>query len=37
LLRTPRTLRPLGSVVVKGKSVAVDIFEVVVGDGQSRE
>jgi len=36
LLRTPRTLRPLGSVVVKGKSIAVDIFEVVVDDGQSR-
>ena len=29
-LRTPWPLRPLGSVVVKGKSVAVDIFEVVV-------
>ena len=29
-LRTPRTLRPLGSVVVKGKSVAVDIYEVVI-------
>ena len=29
-LRTPRDLRPLGSVVVKGKSVPVDIFEVVV-------
>ena len=35
LLRTPRTLRPLGSVVVKGKSIAVDIFEVVVDGGQS--
>jgi adenylate cyclase len=35
-LRTPRTLRPLGSVVVKGKSVAVDIFEVVVGDDTGR-
>ncbi len=34
-LRTPRTLRPLGSVVVKGKSVAVDIFEVVVETGQA--
>ena len=29
-LRTPRTLRPLGSVVVKGKSVPVEIYEVVV-------
>lgn len=29
LLRTPRTLRPLGAVVVKGKTVPVDIFEVV--------
>jgi adenylate cyclase len=29
-LRTPRALRPLGAVVVKGKSVPVDIFEVVV-------
>ena len=29
-LRTPRELRPLGSVVVKGKSVPVDIFEVVI-------
>lgn len=29
-LRTPRELRPLGSVVVKGKSVPVDIYEVVV-------
>ncbi len=36
LLRTPRTLRPLGSVVVKGKSIAVDIFEVVVDVGPSR-
>lgn len=42
-LRTPRELRPLGSVVVKGKSVPVDIFEVVVpsasagpAGGQSR-
>jgi len=43
-LRTPRELRPLGSVVVKGKSVPVDIFEVVVppasvdtaANGQSR-
>jgi len=25
-------MRPLGSVVVKGKSVPVDIFEVLVGD-----
>jgi adenylate cyclase len=30
LLRTHRPLRPLGSVVVKGKSVPVEIFEVVV-------
>lgn len=30
LLTRPPRLRPLGSVVVKGKSVAVDIFEVVV-------
>jgi adenylate cyclase len=30
LLRTSYTLRPLGSVVVKGKSVPVEIFEVVV-------
>lgn len=29
-LRAPYPTRPLGSVVVKGKSVAVDIFEVVV-------
>lgn len=28
-LRTPRALRPLGAVVVKGKSVSVDIFEVI--------
>lgn len=34
-LRTARTLRPLGSVVVKGKSIAVDIFEVVVGKGDT--
>ena len=34
-LRTPRPLRPLGSVVVKGKSIAVDIFEVVVGKGEA--
>ncbi len=31
-LRSPWPLRPLGSVVVKGKTVAVDIFEVVVGE-----
>jgi adenylate cyclase len=30
LLKTPPPMRPLGSVVVKGKSVAVDIFEVLV-------
>jgi adenylate cyclase len=30
-------LRPLGEVVVKGKSVAVAIFEVVAGSGQRRE
>ena len=30
-LKTPPPMRPLGSVVVKGKSVAVDIFEVLVG------
>ena len=29
-LRTPHALRPLGAVVVKGKSVPVDIFEVIV-------
>jgi adenylate cyclase len=29
-LRTPRTMRPLGEVTVKGKSRAVSIFEVVV-------
>jgi len=34
-LRTPRPLRPLGSVVVKGKSIAVDIFEVVLGKGEA--
>lgn len=33
-LRTAWPLRPLGSVVVKGKSVAVDIYEVVVDAGQ---
>jgi adenylate cyclase len=33
LLKTPPALRPLGSVVVKGKSVPVEIFEVVVGAG----
>jgi adenylate cyclase len=32
-LRTPWPLRPLGSVVVKGKSVAVDIYEVIVEPG----
>ncbi len=32
LLKTPPPMRPLGSVVVKGKSVAVEIFEVLVGD-----
>jgi adenylate cyclase len=31
LLKAPPPLRPLGSVVVKGKSVPVEIFEVVVG------
>jgi adenylate cyclase len=31
-LNTPPPMRPLGSVVVKGKSVAVDIFEVLVDD-----
>jgi adenylate cyclase len=30
LLKTPPPMRPLGSVVVKGKSVPVDIFEVLV-------
>ncbi len=29
-LTTPPPMRPLGSVVVKGKSVPVDIFEVLV-------
>ena len=29
-LKTPPPMRPLGSVVVKGKSVSVDIFEVLV-------
>ena len=29
-LKTPPPMRPLGSVVVKGKSVSVEIFEVVV-------
>ncbi len=33
LLKTPPPMRPLGSVVVKGKSVAVEIFEVL-ADGQ---
>jgi adenylate cyclase len=33
LLKTPPPLRPLGSVVVKGKSVPVEIFEVVVSPG----
>jgi adenylate cyclase len=33
LLTAPPPLRPLGSVVVKGKSVPVEIFEVVVGGG----
>lgn len=32
-LRTPWPSRPLGSVVVKGKSVAVDIYEVIVEPG----
>jgi adenylate cyclase len=31
-LKSPPPMRPLGSVVVKGKSVPVDIFEVLVGD-----
>ncbi len=31
LLKAPPPLRPLGSVLVKGKSVAVEIFEVPVG------
>jgi adenylate cyclase len=35
LLRQTYPLRPLGSVVVKGKSVAVDIFEVVVGQADT--
>ena len=30
-LKDPPPLRPLGSVIVKGKSVPVDIFEVLVG------
>jgi adenylate cyclase len=30
-LKAPPSLRPLGSVIVKGKSVPVEIFEVVVG------
>jgi adenylate cyclase len=30
-LKNPPPLRPLGSVIVKGKSVSVDIFEVLVG------
>ena len=34
-LKTPPPMRPLGSVVVKGKSVPVDIFEVLVGDSPS--
>ena len=34
-LRSAWPLRPLGSVVVKGKSVAVDIFEVVVESGET--
>ncbi len=34
-LKTPPPMRPLGSVVVKGKSVPVDIFEVLVGDNPS--
>jgi adenylate cyclase len=29
-LRVPRTVRPLGNVLVKGKTVPVDIFEVMV-------
>lgn len=35
-LRTAWPLRPLGSVVVKGKSVPVDIYEVVVEHGQHK-
>ena len=31
LLKAPPPMRPLGSVVVKGKSVAVEIFEVLAG------
>jgi adenylate cyclase len=34
-LTTTPPMRPLGSVVVKGKSVPVDIFEVLVGDNPS--
>jgi adenylate cyclase len=34
-LTTQPPMRPLGSVVVKGKSVPVDIFEVLVGDNPS--
>ena len=30
-LKTPPPMRPLGSVIVKGKSVSVEIFEVLVG------
>jgi len=35
-LKSPPPMRPLGSVVVKGKSVPVDIFEVLVGDHPGR-
>jgi adenylate cyclase len=34
-LKTPPPMRPLGRVVVKGKSVSVEIFEVLVGAGPS--
>jgi adenylate cyclase len=34
-LRAPRPLRPLGSVVVKGKSIPVEIFEVVVSSADA--
>jgi len=37
LLKTPPPMRPLGSVVVKGKSVAVEIFEVLVGSEGTSE
>jgi len=35
LLSARPTLRPLGAVVVKGKSVAVEIFEVLTGPAAS--